>query len=151
MSDCCSTKQTDDQNAPPPVVCPQCREKGKSVDIRTLKSLLRPEAMRRLDPAGRYQFCRTPGCPIVYFHPSAAFSKDDLTVEVFQKEASDATPVCYCFGFDRKGIIEDVRRNGKSTIIHQIKQYVKEGKCACDLRNPQGSCCLGNIAGVIKE
>lgn len=151
MSDCCPNKDTDYKNSPQTVPCPHCQEKGKPMDIQTLKSLLIPDAMKRLDLSRPYQFCRTSDCPIVYFNGSASFSEDDLAVEVFQKGNSDSTPTCYCFGFDRKRIIDDVNQNGKSTIQEQVKQYVKDKKCACEIRNPQGSCCLGNILQVIKQ
>lgn len=150
MSDCCSAKNINSKEPAQTLTCPHCREKGKPVEILTLKSLLISDAMRRLDSSPHYQFCRTSDCPIVYFHGTASFSKGDLAVKVFQKEISDSAPVCYCFGFDRKSLRDDISHNGKSTIQEQVKQYVKDKKCACEIRNPQGSCCLGNIAQVIK-
>lgn len=147
MSDCCSTSNKESHTSK----CPQCDKNGKSVDIITLKSLLTPEAMRRLDSSINYQFCRSSECPIVYFNSSSSFTKNDLTVDVFQKTTGNNTPACYCFGFDKQAIIDDVRKSGRSTIQEDIKQYVKDKKCACEIRNPQGSCCLGNIGAVIKD
>ncbi|MCA9399231.1 MAG: (2Fe-2S)-binding protein [Candidatus Omnitrophica bacterium] len=151
MSDCCSTKNADSKETSQSQFCPNCQEKGKLVDIVTLKSLLVPDAMKRINPDHSYQFCRTTDCPVVYFNIASSFSKDDLTVEVFQKGSADTTPTCYCFGYNRKQINDDVIKNGKSTIQDEIKKYVKDKKCACEIRNPQGSCCLGNINQVIKE
>jgi hypothetical protein len=28
---------------------------------------------------------------------------------------------------------------------------VKAGNCACEVRNPQGSCCLGNVQATVKQ
>ena len=151
MSDCCSIDDKNLKEKRQASICPNCEKQGKKVDLVTLKSLLVPEAMKRLDPSSTYYFCRTPDCPVVYFDESASFTKDELTVPVFQKGISDSAPVCYCFGFNKKNIMEDVAQNGKSTIREEVAQYVKEDICACEFRNPQGSCCLGNIAQVAKE
>ena len=37
----------------------------------------------------------------------------------------------------------------RQSIINEIKAGIKANQCACDLRNPQGSCCLGNIQRLI--
>lgn len=151
MSDCCSTENTDSKKPSQSQSCPNCQEKGKPVDILTLKSLLVPDAMKRINPDHSYQFCRMAVCPVVYYNESISYLKEDLTVEVFQKGSADTTPICYCFGYNRKQLNDDAIKNGKSTIQEEIKQYVKDKKCACEIRNPQGSCCLGNIQQVIKE
>lgn len=151
MSDCCSIENTINNKPSKDLLCPNCRDTGKSIDTITLKSLLVPSVMKRLDSSHKYQFCRTADCPVVYFNESASFSKDELTVEVFQKEDSDSTPTCYCFGFNRKDIADDIIQNDKSTIKEEVTRYVKDDKCACELRNPQGSCCLGNIGQVAKQ
>ena len=151
MSDCCSIENTSTDEPSKDLLCPNCKDNGKSIDTITLKSLLVPSAMKRLDSSHKYQFCRTADCPVIYFNESVSFSKDDLTVEVFQKGNSDSTPTCYCFGYNRKDIADDVIQNGKSTIKEEVTQYVKDNKCACELRNPQGSCCLGNIGQVAKQ
>ena len=36
-------------------------------------------------------------------------------------------------------------------IVDDINTGINAGQCACDLRNPQGSCCLGNVRGLIKR
>jgi hypothetical protein len=49
----------------------------------------------------------------------------------------------------------DIRRENaktaRSTASAEIAEHVKAHRCACELRNPQGSCCLGNIAVVTAE
>jgi len=149
MSDCCSTENTKEKNQV--TVCPNCKNKGKAVELMTIKSLLVQDAMKRLIPSPNYYFCRTFDCPIVYFNDSISFIKDELIVPVFQKENSNSTPVCYCFGFNKENIIDDVAKNGKSTIREEVTQYVKDNKCGCEFRNPQGDCCLGNIGQVAKQ
>ena len=36
-------------------------------------------------------------------------------------------------------------------MVDDIHAGINAGQCACDLRNPQGSCCLGNVRGLIKR
>jgi hypothetical protein len=31
-----------------------------------------------------------------------------------------------------------------------ITQEVKAGRCACEVKNPAGSCCLGDVARVLQ-
>ena len=151
MSDCCSTQNKKTDKPSQNVLCPKCNEKGKSVKIITLKSLLKPTAMKKYNPSDNYQFCSTSTCPVVYFNESTSFDKKDVTVKVFQKESKDTTPVCYCFGYNKKQLLEDKIKNEKSLIQEEIKNYTKNNQCACEIRNPQGGCCLGNVGLVLKD
>ncbi len=151
MSECCKVENEPGKAVDEPATCSYCGERGKPVGIVTLKSLLLPEGMKRLDPNDTYYFCRTADCPVVYFSRKDRFTKPEVAVRVFQKERDDPLPVCYCFGFTREKILEEVARTGKSTAAQEITRYVKEGRCACEMRNPQGSCCLGNVAQVVRE
>ena len=45
----------------------------------------------------------------------------------------------------------EIERTGKSTVPGQVKAQIKADNCYCEVTNPQGSCCLGNIAAVIKR
>ena len=68
------------------------------------------------------------------------------------KEPQDSTaPVCYCFGWTPEKIRAEVQVSGKSTVIDQIKAQVKAGNCYCEVTNPQGACCLGNVAQAVKN
>ena len=97
---------------------------------------------------GPYWFCATPDCPVVYFSGDgkSVFRKPDLTVRVGIKEKEDPIPLCYCFGWDRRRIREEIVKTGKSTAVETIAREVKAGNCFCERSNPQGSCCLGNVA-----
>ena len=46
---------------------------------------------------------------------------------------------------------EEIRATGKCTIPKNITAEMKAGNCACEIRNPQGSCCLGNVTAAIKR
>lgn len=46
--------------------------------------------------------------------------------------------VCYCFGYTRSDIIQDVVQHGRSTILERIMAEKAKGGCQCQTKNPQG-------------
>ena len=151
MSGCCATK-VDAACALPqskPGICPGCATKAKSVATLTVKSLVRDHT--RVSADSSYWFCRTPECDIVYFSDKAAFYKPDLKVRVGLKEQEDPIPLCYCFGYDRQDVRRDIEAQGTSDIPGRIKVEVQAGFCACEVKNPSGDCCLGDITRAIEE
>lgn len=151
MSNCCSLPETRG-TAPTVAACPVSGTRAKQVDLLTVKSLVRhlPFAM----PRAQYYFCNSPGCDVVYFSndPEAPiFRSEDLLVRVGAKERADSIPVCYCFGVTRQQIWEEIQRAGHSTAPERIRAEVQAGNCACEVKNPSGKCCLGDIIGVVRE
>lgn len=137
----------------PPTPCPQCGAKGSAVARITLGALLKPEARPRIPVQDAFCFCKTPSCEVVYFSDGQAlFQKDNLAVPIGLKEPGNPTaPVCYCFGWTPEKIRAELAATGRSTVIDQIKAQVKAGNCYCEVTNPQGSCCLGNVAKAVQE
>ena len=135
-----------------PATCPECGALGRPVERLTLGALLKPEKRPHIPKQDRVCFCRTPTCAVVYFLPGRVlFRKGDLSVPVGLKEPNDPTvPVCYCFGWTPQKIQVELEARGRSTVIEQIKAQVKAGNCYCEVTNPQGSCCLGNVATVVQ-
>src|SRR5438034_6449262 len=87
------------------------------------------------------------GCDVVYFpsNPEApAFSRNDLLVRVGAKESDEEASVCYCFGVSRRHIREEVEAAGGSSVAEKIKAEIQAGRCACEVKNPSGKCCLGD-------
>jgi len=118
----------------------------------TVRSLVRHLPLRM--PSTQYYFCEARDCDVVYFalDPQAPiFRRDDLLVRVGVKEESDPIPVCYCFGFTRKDIENEIVETGRSTVAERISAEVNQGNCACEVKNPSGKCCLGNVARVVKD
>jgi len=146
MTDCCDASKP---NKSVVLLCPTCVGKGKKVALETLQCQLKPSAMRRLEGDTDFFFCQQPECKTVYFNQSQTFSVQDLRESVFQKAASGDTWVCYCFGFSRAEVEADAEQSPPE-IASQISAWVRQGLCACELRNPQGSCCLGNIIQLQK-
>ncbi|SIS58205.1 putative iron-sulfur cluster-binding metallochaperone [Alicyclobacillus vulcanalis] len=129
------------------MACPSCGERARSVPLRTVKSLLTGAALSRLHPDDDFHFCATPGCEVVYFSAQQSFDLDDVRVPVFQKDASSAACVCYCFDWTREALVAALHRGARPD--EEIQEHVRERRCACDLRNPQGTCCLGNVRSVL--
>ncbi len=130
--------------------CPQCKGKGKKVEVRTLYYMVQGKFQKRVVHDKSYYFCPTSNCSIVYYSKDDIFTEDKIRVKVGQKENQNPQ-LCYCFNFFSSDVIEDIQLNGKSTIIDFIKQKVQEKACACEIMNPQGTCCLGAIGKVIKK
>lgn len=119
----------------------------------TLGALLKPEQRPRIPIQGECCFCKTPTCEVAYFsNGKVLFRKGDLAVPIGLKELGDPeAPVCYCFGWTPQKIRAEIDTTGTSTVSEQIKAQVKAGNCYCEVTNPQGSCCLGNVARVVQE
>ena len=154
MSDCCSNERSTiarSATGSSKAVCPNCGEPGRSVGIVTLKHMVRPELLEVVNKPG-FLFCRAADCPLVYFHPAGeTLEKSDLRVRVGLKETADPVPVCYCFGFTERMLLEEIRATGDTTIPERITAEMKADHCACETRNPQGSCCLGNVKAAAKR
>jgi len=120
------------------------------VEPITVKALLRPQALARLSgPAHR--FCPTPSCPVVYFGEGEAFRRDDVAAPVFQKEPAGNRTLCYCFAVSEADLRREIAETGRSTAAQRIGDHVQAGRCACAIKNPQGSCCLGDVVATTKD
>lgn len=132
--------------------CPVCLKTGKRVDSLTLKALLNVPLtdVRRV----QYRFCSTPDCPVVYYSQDGAqsFLEIRLQERVYQKHlAADDVLVCYCFRYTTESIKAEFADNRAGTIVAMINAGIQAGQCACDIRNPQGSCCLGNVRAIVRN
>jgi len=131
--------------------CPVCGEKGKPVQGQTVKAFL-SVSLREVQDV-EYLFCKTQTCPVVYFSPDGeqTFTVEQVREQVYQKEPdAEEVFVCYCF----RHTVGDIRAASSETgaaLVDDINTGINAEQCACDLRNPQGSCCLGNVRGLIKR
>jgi bacterioferritin-associated ferredoxin len=144
MDDCCAVPITSKEDA---LLCPECKEKGRSIEIITLRALLIPTALETIDPQSAYGFCPNHSCNVVYFSDHQKFQKEDVKVPVFQKDDGIDVPVCYCFGWTRQQIKHAVQQ--KIQPSKHISEQVQANHCGCEVNNPQGSCCLGNVTSYV--
>lgn len=130
-------------------ICPRCGGRGRKVGGVTLERHL-PAALRARfgESAG---FCPNPACEAVYFNGEAVALKGETLLPVTQKDPGDDVHVCYCFNFKRADIRRDLAQRGATDIPDQIRKGVEEGRCDCERKNPQGACCLGNVAAAVKK
>ncbi len=147
MDACCTIPRSAD-----PAVCALCGARGKAVDRRTVVALVRPD-LRPTIGETQYYFLETPECEVVYFaqDPPRYLLTGNVTVRVGSKVTEDPIPVCYCFAKTERAVIDDVLAHGRSTIFEEITAHVKANECACDVKNPAGRCCLGNVAKAIQK
>ncbi len=118
----------------------------------TVRSLVRhlPLGM----PLTQYYFCEARDCDVVYFaldSQAPIFRRGDLLVRVGAKAGADPIQICYCFGFTRQDIENEITKTGQSTVADRIAAEVKAGNCACEVKNPSGKCCLGDVTRVVRD
>ncbi|WP_028390988.1 putative iron-sulfur cluster-binding metallochaperone [Bacillus cihuensis] len=150
MEDCCSNVnkiRTESDG-----ICPLCKNKGKKVLLITLKSLLKPSALESLNAKESHYFCSTKKCNVVYFDTNNnMYLISDIQVAVYQKDDSSLTPICYCFDWTKERIMEYVENGINPNPVEHIRENIKENRCGCEVNNPQGSCCLGNVTKFINQ
>lgn len=145
MSEACCTGHAG-QEPRDRLACPKNGQVGRPVQRVTPGALLRPEARARFDARAQYWFCPARDCDVVYYAADATFCVQDVIVPVWQKQPAPTTPVCYCFGWTPAKInaFPEPRK-----VLDDITAKVRSGACSCELTNPQGACCLGNVAAVV--
>jgi hypothetical protein len=129
--------------------CPVNGRPGRVVKLVTLKALLTPQALTRLEPGDTYHFCPDPACPVVYYSASHSYRGEDLKVPVFQKDSGTDVPVCYCFAYLRRDLAGEGIPEDAQGIPEVIRGHIRANRCGCEVNNPQGSCCLGNVTRLI--
>lgn len=145
LANCCAPG-----TLPPQGRCPQCGQPGREIENITLKALLTGEALARLE-GPPHRFCPTPACPVVYFGGTDVFREEDVVVPVFQKVPEGGRIVCYCYSIGEDQMRQEACASGESPSADRIRALVEARRCACEVRNPQGTCCLGNVMAVIRS
>ena len=131
--------------------CPINGQVTRPVPHHTVERLVRSRVSAELRQQP-YYFCDAPDCDVVYVSALGdhVITKDLLSVRVGIKETDDPVPLCYCFGYDRRAIREDIRHSGDTDIQRVITERVRAGECRCEELNPSGGCCLGTVSRAIK-
>jgi hypothetical protein len=117
-----------------------------------VKALLTEVALRRIQRT-HYRFCSNEACEVVYFGDAGdRFGVEDIRVAVWQKQVPGSRVLCYCFGETETVIREELAR-GKpvADTVQRIRDHIAAHRCACDIRNPRGACCLGDVIAATKR
>ena len=146
-SDCCSASETTRKET---VFCPRCCEKGKPISLATVGAMARTDVEAAQLSAHEYKVCRNRDCPVVYYAAQIELEKNELRVPVNFKEQHYDGPICYCFNHTVASIKAEVKARGHSTAPEMINREVRAGRCACEVKNPAGSCCLGDVTRVVQ-
>jgi len=132
-------------------LCPSCRNPTQRVPRETLRALLTPHAARRVRDAHAHRFCPA-SCDVVYVDEDdgSVFLKDDMSVRVGTKETVGPRPLCYCFGHSYESIADDIATFGSTSVVQDITSRCRAGDDQCRVKNPKGSCCLGQIRAAVR-
>jgi Zinc binding domain len=130
--------------------CPRCAEKGKIVSLATVGAMAKAQVEAAKLSRTTYRLCRNLKCPVVYFAAGIAIDKTELRVPVNFKEENYKGPVCYCFNHIVASIRAEIQSSGRSTVQAMITKEIKAGRCDCEVKNPAGSCCLGDVTRAIQ-
>ncbi len=146
--DCCAAGK---HQAVGQTACPSCATVGRVVADETIHAMLEPTQALSLLAIGR-RFCGTPSCEIVYYGDDGrAVTKDEIPIRVGLKEREDPIPLCYCFGFSVADVRREIAETGRCTISARIAAKVRAGQCSCEITNPSGACCLGEVNRAVKK
>ena len=146
MADCCCAGPDPSE---PSVACRACGTFAKPVESLTVKALLTDAALTRYEHAA-YRFCPDAACAVVYFAETGpAFTKDDVRERVWQKEPAGDRTLCYCFGENEADITREIERTGRPAAVQRVRAHIAAQRCACEVRNPRGACCLGDLVAAV--
>jgi hypothetical protein len=149
MSSCC--EQPECAGRTEPTLCPASGTKGAPVDLQTVKALLTTSALQRVERRA-HRFCPDPACHVVYFDDRGhVFSTADLRADVWQKQPEGDRVLCYCFGENESDIRAEIAADGYSRAAERVRVHIEAGRCACEIRNPRGVCCLGDVSAAVKR
>ncbi len=129
--------------------CPVSDFRGKPVEWLTVAAL----AAKRVPPRQDFWLCEDSDCEVVYFGEDGTLlqTSDLRVIPSFKGAPSRNDLVCYCFLYSRQAIEDELRASGDTTIFDRITAEVKAGNCACEVRNPSGKCCLGDVKKAVQE
>jgi len=61
----------------------------------------------------------------------------------------DPNKLCYCFGWTKDLIKDNIEKTGKTNALEDIKNKIKTIGCNCATLNPSGKCCLKDVEAFI--
>src|SRR5260370_14529589 len=159
MSDCCAVPGSteacgivvDKENPNADSRCSTCRNEGRPVERQPVFHHVKHGQLDRVNGEA-YGFLAELHCHVVYYGGEGTrFSVDDLRERATTKTQGDKRPICYCFGFTEGDARKEIERTGQSTIPAKVSGLIKAGMCACEVRNPAGVCCLGEVNRTVNR
>lgn len=142
---CCSPKPKGKME------CTECSQSAKAVLAKTLNALLTNEAKESIKSLEGFYYCKTANCKVVYFKEDTVLRQNDLKVEVGLKDGVSPSTLCYCFGWTKEKIESELKATGDTKALSDIKAKMENPGCNCEVLNPSGGCCLGDVSKAIKD
>jgi len=142
----CSTPQSKGK-----MECPSCHKMAKGVLAKTFDALVKEQIKAKFDCFDGFYYCKTPTCKTVYFRGDTILTQEDMKVVVGLKEGAAPATMCYCFGWSKEKIRAELEATGQTRALEDIKAKMKDPGCSCEILNPSGACCLGDVTKAIKE
>jgi hypothetical protein len=59
-------------------------------------------------------------------------------------------PPCYCFDFTLADVRREIAETGACTLPARIAAEMRSKGCQCEVKNPSGACCLGDVHQAVK-
>jgi len=133
--------------------CPECGAAGRKVSRRTVVSHVLPTHLQAVETTKGWLSCRTASCGVGYFASAKVppIRLDSMLTTPFPKSDAPERLVCFCFGHTVAAVTEDARSHPESTIKATIAEACRASQDDCERLNPEGHCCLGNVAAVIRD
>jgi hypothetical protein len=129
----------------------ECGTAGRPVEGVTVKAMLTVSALARYEHHA-YRFCPDAQCSVVYFgEGGTVFTTSDVRERIWQKEPPGRRTVCYCFGENEADIAAEIEHRGHSNAVERVRGHVAAHRCACEIRNPRGACCLGDVIAAVQR
>ncbi len=144
-ANCCTTQPKGK------VACPECGESAKGVLAKTFNALVKDAVKQKFSCFDGFHYCKTPSCKVVYFRDEVILTQEDISVTVGLKEGASPATLCYCFGWTKEKIKEELDATGETKALADIKAKMKDPGCSCEVFNPSGGCCLADVTKGIKE
>ena len=70
---------------------------------------------------------------------------------VWQKEPPGRRTICYCFDETESAIARELRDTVHSDAVERVRAHIAARRCACEVRNPRGACCLGDVIAAVER
>ncbi len=126
--------------------CPRCGAVGREIGRETVGAMATLTVPALLLAHKTYRYCAADACPVVYYGPGGvALERQHVRVPVNAKDMGADVPLCYCFGHTRRSIADEIAATRRSSVFAAVTHEVKAGHCACEVKNPSGRCCLGDV------
>ena len=65
-------------------------------------------------------------------------------------ETTGPIRLCYCFDITIEDVEREIATTGTSAVPKRVAAAIRAGTCECEIRNPSGVCCLGEVNRAVK-